>query len=93
MIVIVIIIITMMMMMMMIMIMIITVASTGVIRDHFTISSLRPELFPTRTLKWPGRNRVQITCNTLGARHMQYIVCHKGTVQPLSLAVLIMHLF
>ena len=36
-----------------------------------TISSLRRELSPTRTLKWPGRNRVQnhvrrralITCN------------------------------
>ena len=28
-----------------------------------TISSLRREPSPTRTLKWPGRNRVQITCN------------------------------
>ena len=27
----------------------------------FTISSLRRELLPTRTLKWPGRNRVLIT--------------------------------
>ena len=30
----------------------------------FTISSQRREPSPTRTLKWPGRNRVQITCNT-----------------------------
>ena len=35
---------------------------------YFTISSLRHELAPTRTFKWPGRNRVQhierlITCN------------------------------
>ena len=29
--------------------------------EIFTISSLRRELFPTHTLKWPGRNRVQIT--------------------------------
>ena len=29
-----------------------------------TISSLHCELSPTRTLKWPGRNRVRITCNT-----------------------------
>ena len=41
-----------------------------------TISSLRRELSPTRTLKWPGRNRVQITCNTSGAHHVQRVVCH-----------------
>ena len=29
----------------------------------FTISSLRREPSPTCTLKWPRRNRVQITCN------------------------------
>ena len=27
------------------------------------------------TLKWPGSNRVEITCNTLGAYHVQH-VCH-----------------
>ena len=31
----------------------------------FTISSLRSELSPTRTLKWPVRNRVQITHRAL----------------------------
>ena len=37
----------------------------------FTISSQRPELSPTRTLKWPRRNRVQITCVTSSAYHVQ----------------------
>ena len=37
----------------------------------FTISSQRREPSPTRTLKWPGRNRVQITCNTSSAYHVQ----------------------
>ena len=37
----------------------------------FTISSQCPELSPTRTLKWPGRNRVQITCNTSSADHVE----------------------
>ena len=37
----------------------------------FTISSQRRELSPTCTLKWPGRNRVQITCNTSSAYHVQ----------------------
>ena len=30
----------------------------------------RRELSPTRTLKWPGRNRVRITSNTSSAYHM-----------------------
>ena len=37
----------------------------------FTISSQLRELSPTRTLKWHGRNRVQITCNTSSAYHVQ----------------------
>ena len=37
----------------------------------FTISSQRRELSPIRTLKWPGCNRVQITCNTSNAYHVQ----------------------
>ena len=40
----------------------------------FTISSLRREPSPTRTLKWPGHSRVQITCNTSSAYHVQYVV-------------------
>ena len=42
----------------------------------FTISSLRRELSPTRMLKWPGRDRVQIMCNTSSAYHVQHAVCH-----------------
>ena len=44
----------------------------------FTISSQRRELSPTRTLKWPGRNRVQITCSTWSAYPVQvsYVTCH-----------------
>ena len=37
----------------------------------FTIYSQCHELSPTRTLKWPRRNRVQITCNTSNAYHVQ----------------------
>ena len=44
--------------------------------EIFTISSLRRELSPTRTLKWLGRKRVQITCNTSSAYHVQPAVCH-----------------
>ena len=51
----------------------------------FTISSQRRNLSPTRTLKWPGRNRVQITCNTLSAYHVQ-VSCYVplGTKGQLS---------
>ena len=47
---------------------------------NFTISSLRREPSPTRTLKWFGRYHVQITyCNTSSSYHMQHI-------EPLSRA-------
>ena len=36
----------------------------------FTISSLRREQSPSRTLKLPGLNRVQVTCNTSTAYHV-----------------------
>ena len=39
-------------------------------------SSLRRELSPTRTLKWPGRSDVRITCHISSAYHVQYVVCH-----------------
>ena len=35
-----------------------------------------PRTVPTRTLKWPRRNRVQITCNTHCSHHVQHVVCH-----------------
>ena len=41
----------------------------------FAISSMRRELSPTCTLKWPGRNRVQITCNISSAYRMQHVKC------------------
>ena len=51
-----------------------------------TISSLRREPSPTRTLKRPGRNRVQITSS---AHHVQHVVLratwYEGTAQLLSL--------
>ena len=40
----------------------------------FTISSLHHEPSPTRTLKWPERNRVQITCNTPSTCHEQRVM-------------------
>ena len=42
----------------------------------FTISSLRRELSPTRMLKWPGRNRVRIACNTSNSYRVQHVVYH-----------------
>ena len=62
----------------------------------FTISSLRREPSPTRTLKWPGCGRVQITCNTSSAYHVQNVIrvtWYEGTAQLLSLTELKSHLF
>ena len=63
----------------------------------FAISSLRRELSPTCTLKWPRRNRVQITCNTSSAYHVQHVVLratwYEGTAQLLSFTKLKPHLF
>ena len=63
-----------MMMMMMMMMMINRIERRN--SRFFTISSLRRELSPTRTLKWPGRDRVQIMCNTSSAYHVQHAVRH-----------------
>ena len=63
----------------------------------FTISSLRRELSPTRTLKWPRRNRVQMTCNASSAYLVQHVVLratwYEWTAQLLSLTELKSHLF
>ena len=63
----------------------------------FTISSQRRELSPTRTLKWPRRSCVQITCNTSSAYHVQHVALsatwYEGTAQLLSLTDLKLHLF
>ena len=59
----------------------------------FTISSLRLELSPIHTLKWPG----QITSNTSSAYHVQHVVLcamwYEGTAQLLSLTEFKSHLF
>ena len=57
------------------MLIILIIALKGTIEIFFTITLLRCELFPTRTLKWPRCNPVQIMCNTLSTYHMQH-VCH-----------------
>ena len=63
----------------------------------FTISSLHREPSPTRTLNWPGRSRVQNTCNTSSAYHVQHVVLratwYEGTAQLLSLVELKSHFF
>ena len=62
-----------------------------------TISSLRRELSPARTLKWLGRNCVEITCNTSNAYHVHHVVLratwHEGTAQLLILTDYKSHLF
>ena len=61
----------------------------------YTISSLRRELSPTRTLKQPLRIRVQIVCNTSGAHHgtrgvtismSAFPACHQCYCEGSSLA-------
>ena len=70
---------------------------TGAIWEFLTLSSLRCEPSPTRILKWPRHNRVQITCNTSSAGHMQHVVLcatwQERTVKLLSLTELKLHLF
>ena len=53
---------------------IIIIAFKGAIRDFFTISSLRRELSPTRKLKWPGSNRVEIMYNISSTYHVQHVM-------------------
>ena len=54
-------------------IIIMMIALKGAVRDFYSISSLRRELSPTCTLKWPQRNRMQITCNSSNAYHVQHV--------------------
>ena len=49
------------------------IAFNGATR-FFTISSLRREPSPTRTLKWSEHNHVQITCNISSAYRVQHVV-------------------
>ena len=63
----------------------------------FTIFSLHREPCPTRTLKWSGRSRVQITCNTSSVYSVQHVMLcatwYEGTAQLLSLTEFKSHLF
>ena len=38
--------------------------------------ALHRELSPTRTPKWPGRDRVQIAYKASDVDHVQHAVCH-----------------
>ena len=46
------------------------------IRDFLQSPHCPLNCLPTCTLKWPGCSQVHIMSNTLGAYHVQYIVCH-----------------
>ena len=59
-----------------IIIIIIMTAFKGAVRDFVQSPPLRRELSPTRTLKWPRRNPVQIMCNTSSVYQMQLAVYH-----------------
>ena len=56
----------------MITIMIIIMVLYGAFRYFSTSPHCDRELSPTRTLQWPGRNCVQITCNALTAYDVQH---------------------
>ena len=49
---------------------VVVITLKGAIREFFTLSS-------TRTLLWPGRNRVQISCSTYSAYRVQHVVCYE----------------
>ena len=70
---------------MIVIIIVIIIVFKGAISRYYTISALRREPSPTREPKWPGCNRVQITCNALSACHMQHVVLratwYEGTAQ------------
>ena len=65
--------------------------------SRLTHTQLHRKPSPTRTLKWPPRNRVQITCNTSIAYHLQHVVLratqYEGKAQVLSLTEFKPHLF
>ena len=85
---------TMMMMMMIVMIIviiIIIIAFKRAIRDFQNLLTA-----PAPTIKWPGRNRMQITCNTPNAsqvQHVLHVTWYERTAQLLSLTEFKPHLF
>ena len=86
----------MMMMIIIIIIIIIITAFKGAILD-ICISLQHHQPSPTRTLKWPGRNGVQIMRHASSAYHVQHVVLratwYEGTAQLISLTELKSHLF
>ena len=58
---------------MMMMIIIIIIEFKGAIPDFLQPPHCAANVSNT-TLKWPGRNRVKISCNTSSAYHMQHVV-------------------
>ena len=52
------------------------IALKGAVPDFLQSPHCARELSQTRMLKWAGRSRVQITCNTMSAYHVQHVVCH-----------------
>ena len=90
--------ITMMITMMMMMMMMINYNNfISIALSRLTHAQLHRKPCPTRTLKWPPRNRVQITCNTSIAYHVQHVVLRatqdEGKAQVLSLTEFKPHLF
>ena len=59
-----------------IMIIIIIIAAKGTIRDILQSPHCAANCFKHIRSKCPGPNRVQTTCNTSSACHMQHVVCH-----------------
>ena len=86
----------MMMMITMIIVIIIIIEFKGTNLRFLQSPQCAANCLPTRTLKSPGRNRVQITCHTSSAYHVQHVLrttLYEGTAQLLSLAEFKSHLF
>ena len=80
-IIIIIIIIMMMLMMMMIIIIVVVIVITiiafkGAIRDFLQSPHCAANCLQHVRSSGPGRNRVQITCNTSSTYHVQHVTCH-----------------
>ena len=79
-----------------IIIIIIIITFRGAVQD-FLQSLAAPRTVSNAYTQLPGRNRVQITCNTSSANHVQLVVLsatwYEGTAQLLSLTELKSHLF
>ena len=79
-----------------IIIIMIIITFTDAIRDFLQSPHCAVSCLQHVHSSWPGRNRMQITCNTSSSCHVQYIVLYatwyEGTAQLLSLIELKSHL-